>query len=254
MRREGVYFKPSGDKSSWKLLFQHKLSGFIGRILKSFGNLLIIGSWHQLHFIEIEDNLNIKKKLRTKKLEILDDRIRDFIGYKSQMVVILTFENKLFLYKIKKTRIKFLKKKKLKGEKGGSMTICDKNSYLFVSERNENSISTGIRVFKIDKGDLKEIYYLSTEELNLRDFRGFSFSNYIKNSIIIVGVSSEDESWILTFRYDLQGGFLEEVQDLKRKLEIRDIWNFNRREEDGVVYGACWDGRVMEIGYLVKEG
>lgn len=240
----GVFCKPIGFEHKWKLFYEEKQDCNFGRNLKSFGNSLIIGNKNKLTIVEV--NGDEYTKLRTIENGIISgSSIRDFAVSHIQ-IFILTKNNHIGVYN---KRAKKLYEVFIGEGIGENLIICDRNKYLFVSERDENLNSTVIRVFKINNGTLEELKMLNTKRTSARCLDAFCLFGYIGNFIIFSGVES---TWnypkLFTFRYDIEENVLEEIRELREEINLSYVEKLFKKC-DGSVVGVSRENSLLEFKY-----
>ena len=166
----------------------------------------------------------IELELKNKKNhEILDFEI---FGEKEERVLCCTRDGLLLLYDIfyslKNGCLTCRKKLESRGFESNhraSLTICDRNRYVFVHVgRQGNSqwcLFSAIFVFEIDGDQLRHIETI--DQFQCRGHHKFSFNSfgYIGGHVLLVGVlkDQKDRGMVLVYDFDTQKSTLTELED-----------------------------------------
>lgn len=240
----GVFSKSVGKEHQWKLFYKEDESCSYGRCLKDFGNFLIIGNWKRLTIVEVDGD-EYSKKGTIEGRKVSNSNIRDFLVC-DKRVIVLTEDNHVGVFDKKG---KILQKKYLASEReGDSLAICDQNKYLFSSELGNDYNSSVIRVSKITKGRITELTMLVREGMEFTQLNSFSFFGYFRNSLIFSAISFRSDSELLTFKYNIEKNKLVELTELRKYLDIGYVQKLSRKN-NGDIFGAGWDNKILEINY-----
>lgn len=135
---------------------------------------------------------------------------------------------------------------------GNSITICDRNKYLFIHQVEEVFSLMSSRVLVLRLSDLSEVARLNTKELNAKSFSSFSFFGYLGNSAVIVGLTAQDFPTLFTFRYETEEEVLEEVEGERRNFSFGQVCKLTKMENGGLV-GISMDKRLLEVKYSISD-
>lgn len=234
-----------GKKHDWKIFYKENEDSYTGKNLKIFGNYLIIGNNNRITILELEED-KYSKKGTIEKGDISNSNLKDFILF-DKRIIILTDDNNVAVLT---QRGKILQKMSLgNGAKGESLTICNKNRYLVISERDDQWNSSAIRVFEIINGRITLLTMLDMKGMEIKELYSLSFSAYFRNSIILSAIPlSNNPTQLLTFKYDIKENKLEEVKDLRKDLEMGNIWKLGKKN-NGDIFGISDDDKLLELNY-----
>lgn len=103
---------------------------------------------------------------------------------------------------------------------GDGMAVCDKGKYLFIGE-NDGWKSTYVRVFGINQDIVTELASLNIQDLNVTNFSCFTFVSYFgSNSLIFSTSPSGNKTSLVSFRYDIEEGKIEELEGERKEVEM----------------------------------